>query len=252
MDFADGVSDEIDCHNYTIFDSRRTDRSDAKHEIKISEAHSEDPDEIEAVKNLIHRSFEDSSSGLLSRFEGDLLSGGTYSSIHSQHSPKVLNKSFIEGDTGIEQPSLEYDESWKLHMYEVKSPDVSSDEPNQKHKIVLRDLSFDDNAPLSELTRIDLLCPVFLAVTEDEDDNDQVLKDIRRKTKSIENLASTWDDDQGMLLYLLFLSQSCHSLTFLIVFIQSKGFLVLSHTSVECNNSQISPFSRHSVFCSPC
>ena len=62
MDFADGASDEIDCHNCTIFYSRRTDRSDAKHEIKISEAHSEDPDEIEAVNNLIHRSFEDSSS----------------------------------------------------------------------------------------------------------------------------------------------------------------------------------------------
>jgi len=192
----DRGSGDNEYHHYTILDSRRFDEIDAKYEIKISEADSESPDENEAINNLINRSFEDPASGLLGRFEDELLSRGTYSSMHSQSSPTVSNKSFNEGDTGIEQPSLEFDESWKLHMYEVKSPDVSSDEPNQKHKIVLRDLSFDDNAPLSELTRIDLLCPVFLAVTEDEEDDDHVLKDIRRKTKSIENLASTWDDDQ--------------------------------------------------------
>ena len=186
--------------------------------------------------------------------------------MHSHNSPTISNKSFNDGDTGIEQPSLEFDESWKLHMYEVKSPDVSSDEPNQKHKIVLRDLSFDDNAPLSELTRIDLLCPVFLAVTEDKEDDDHVLKDIRRKTKSIENLATTWDDDQGMLFKLLFQSKGCPKsgnsrkirkvyfssekinekegffkksriikevLSFIfIVFVRARTFLIRNHTSI--------------------
>ena len=77
-------------------------------------------------------------------------------------------------------------------------PDQTSVKQNQKHKIIIRDLSFDDNGPFSELTRIDLLCPVFLAVTEDEEDDDYVLKDIRRKTKSIENLCSTLDEEQGL------------------------------------------------------
>lgn len=109
-----------------------------------------------------------------------------------------LHDMFAEMDSGPEQPSLEYEETWKSEMYEVKSPEHLSRKESRKHKIVIRDLSFDDNGPFSELAGIDLLCPVFLAVTEDEEDDDFVLKDIRRKAKSIENLCSTLDDEQGI------------------------------------------------------
>ena len=158
------------------------------------------------VINQMDRSFEDSPSGLIDQDEEKLLfheNVASSCSIRTQNGCNALNES-LAADMSIEQPSLEYDETWKLHMYEVKSPNTSSDEQNKKHKIVIRDLSFDDNSPISELTRIDLLCPVFLAVTEDEEDDDYVLKDIRRKTKSIENLFSTFDKGQGKLLSLLF------------------------------------------------
>ena len=158
------------------------------------------------VSNQMDRSFEDSPSGLIDSNEEKLLfheSVASSCSIRTQNASNGFSESFT-GDMSIEQPSLEYDETWKLHMYDVKSPDISSDEQSRKHKIVIKDLSFDDNSSISELTRIDLLCPVFLAVTEDEEDDDYVLKDIRRKTKSIENLFSTIDEEQGALFSLLF------------------------------------------------
>ena len=149
------------------------------------------------INDLIDRSFEVSPPDLVSQTDEELLlhQGIVSDSLRAHDHLTVVRES--QDDISIEQPSLEYDESWKLNIYEVKSPDVS-DGRKRKHKIVLRDLSFDDNATLSELTRIDLLCPVFLAVTEDEEDDDYVLKDIRRKTKSIENLCSTLDEEQGM------------------------------------------------------
>ena len=109
----------------------------------------------------------------------------------------ALEEAYTEMDHGIDQPSLEFEENWKSEMYDVKSPGSNDPVSGQKHKIIIHDLSFDDNGPFSELSGIDLLCPVFLAVTEDDEDDDVVLKDIRRKTKSIENLCSALDDDQG-------------------------------------------------------
>ena len=54
----------------------------------------------------------------------------------------------------------------------------------------MRELSFDEHAEVAE---IDLLAPVFLAVTEDSDE-DSDLKGLRRKTQSIENLCGVVDD----------------------------------------------------------
>eukprot|EP00795_Rhopilema_esculentum_P007891 gene7891-13775_t len=108
----------------------------------------------------------------------------------------ALEEAYTEMDNGIDQPSLEFEDNWKSEMYDVKSPVSNDPVSGQKHKIIIHDLSFDDNGPFSELSGIDLLCPVFLAVTEDDEDDDVVLKDIRRKTKSIENLCSALDEDQ--------------------------------------------------------
>ena len=120
------------------------------------------------------------------------------SATHELSAKAVSHDSSPDLEMDPEQPSLEYEETWRSEMYEVKSSDQSTLERKQKHKIVIRDLSFDDNGPFAELTRIDLLCPVFLAVTEDDEDDDVVLKDIRRKTKSIENLFSPDSDEQGI------------------------------------------------------
>ena len=108
----------------------------------------------------------------------------------------ALDEAYSDLDKGLEHPTLEFEENWESELYDVKSPDVES--RDKKHKIVIRDLSFDENPTIAQqLSGIDLLCPVFLAVTEDSDDDDVVLKDIRRKTKSIENLCSALDVEQG-------------------------------------------------------
>ena len=124
----------------------------------------------------------------------------SYSSNNEPSFRLALDEAYSDLDKGLDQPTLEFEENWESALYDVKSPDVES--RDKKHKIVIRDLSFDENSTIAQqLSGIDLLCPVFLAVTEDSDDDDVILKDIRRKTKSIENLCSALDVEQGWYIY---------------------------------------------------
>ncbi|XP_057292790.1 uncharacterized protein LOC130621506 [Hydractinia symbiolongicarpus] len=81
-------------------------------------------------------------------------------------------------------------------MYDGESNDTwqprAQSSPARKatrQKILIRELSFDE---LQDVQGIDLMAPVFLAVTDDADDN---VNDLRRKAKSIEDLCSTTYDD---------------------------------------------------------
>ena len=62
--------------------------------------------------------------------------------------------------------------------------------PNRK-KILIRELSYDE---LKDMKGVDLMAPVFLAVTDEGADN---LKDLKRASKSIEDLCSTTLDNEG-------------------------------------------------------
>ena len=54
----------------------------------------------------------------------------------------------------------------------------------------MRELSFDEQP---EVAKIDLLAPVFLAVTEDSDEESE-LRGLRRKAQSIENLCGVVEE----------------------------------------------------------
>ena len=68
----------------------------------------------------------------------------------------------------------------------------------EKHKVILHELSFEDN---HRLKAPELLCPVFLAV-QDDDDEDEGRKTMKKMSQSIDDLcemiSEDSDDDQGM------------------------------------------------------
>eukprot|EP00794_Sanderia_malayensis_P019542 gene19542-21474_t len=116
---------------------------------------------------------------------------------HDVASEGSCEKSFDEMDKSLEQPTLEFEYDWTSELYDMSSANKNnSSQPEKKHKIMIRDLSFDESNTLPALLGMDLLCPVFLAVTEDDQDDDVVLKDIRRKSKSIENICAVLSSDE--------------------------------------------------------
>lgn len=100
----------------------------------------------------------------------------------SKASDTVSNYTFdgeyIESDM-FEQPSMEYDLSWQPR---AESSPVKKE---AREKILIRELSFDE---YQDVKGVDLMAPVFLAVTNEDDDN---VFDMKRKAKSIEDLCST-------------------------------------------------------------
>ena len=113
----------------------------------------------------------------------------------SEESPNPLVRQILNRvyntDFENDQPTLEFDDDFETGLEQL--PKTSS---SAKHKIVIRDLSFEEK---QEIHRIDWLAPVFLAVTEDdEEDDDGALKNMRRKAMSIEDLCSVIDTkDEG-------------------------------------------------------
>ena len=67
----------------------------------------------------------------------------------------------------------------------------------EKHKVILHELSFDDS---HRLKAPELLCPVFLAVQDDDDNED--MKKMKKISQSIDDLcemiSEDTDDDQGI------------------------------------------------------
>lgn len=93
---------------------------------------------------------------------------------------------YIESDM-FEQPSMEYDLSWQPRA------ESSPMKKEAREKIFIRELSFDEN---QDVKGIDLMAPVFLAVTNEDDDN---VFDMKRKAISIEDLCSkiTYPRNEG-------------------------------------------------------
>ena len=94
----------------------------------------------------------------------------------------MLDGSVVSNDDFFDQPSMEYDDAFAPCAQ--SSPTKS--EHQKREKIILRELSFDE---LQDVKGIDLMAPVFLAVTNDADDSN--VYDLKRKCKSIEDLCST-------------------------------------------------------------
>jgi len=94
----------------------------------------------------------------------------------------MFDGSVVSNDDFFEQPSMEYDDAFAPCAQ--SSPTKS--EQQKREKIIIRELSFDE---LQDVKGVDLMAPVFLAVTNDADDSN--VYDLKRKCKSIEDLCST-------------------------------------------------------------
>ena len=92
--------------------------------------------------------------------------------------PEIIDQSFIRN---LLEAAYQHDEK-ELLSNTWKPTAMSS--PSHK-KIIMRELSYDDE---KDLTGVDLMAPVFLAVTDEGSDN---LIDMVRQSKSIEDLCST-------------------------------------------------------------
>lgn len=99
----------------------------------------------------------------------------------------------VDGLRNFEHPSLEYDDSWQL----CREASVGSEEP---HKVLIRELSYDS---LKDVDGVDLMAPVFLAITGEAGDH---VTDMKRKSKSIEDLCSVTLNDGKDILDSLFIS----------------------------------------------
>ena len=69
------------------------------------------------IDRSIDRSFEDSPSGMIDESNEDLSLSSSL--VHEPSLRAALHEAYVDLDRGIEQPSLEYEETWKSEMYEV-------------------------------------------------------------------------------------------------------------------------------------
>jgi len=90
-------------------------------------------------------------------------------------------------DFFVEQPSMEYEDAF----VPCAQSSPTKAEQKEREKIFIRELSFDE---LQDVKGVDLMAPVFLAVTNDADDN---VYDLQRKCKSIEDLCSVINQEMN-------------------------------------------------------
>lgn len=119
--------------------------------------------------------------------EGNILNGLTTDDKHKEQHTLDQECIFSSSLPGALETSLEFDSG------EWEGPGVleafHSLDTGEKQKIMLRELSFDDHA---DVCGTELLAPVFLAIAEENDDNE--IQGMRKKALSIENLCGIIDE----------------------------------------------------------
>ncbi|XP_028402337.1 protein prune homolog 2-like [Dendronephthya gigantea] len=123
---------------------------------------------------------------------------GDESSLGDPSSPRTLSRQ----SSAFGNVTLEFDTDWEASMKGLQDETRMKSKPEEKHKVILHELSFEDH---HRLKAPELLCPVFLAVQDDSDNEsgDERTKRNQRMSQSIDDLCEmisedSDDDDQDL------------------------------------------------------